>query len=677
MWPVLKRLSLGLSLIAAASVILLLSDPPRRTESLAGNHPASATSSGAASKPTRQLKVAMVQMASQAIIEDGAAGVLTGLAERGFSQDKEVLVKRYNAEGDTAAINAMAQEVTSGGFDLVITLTTPALQAVANANKSRGVPHVFGMVTDPRKTGVGINDAPLDHPAHLVGIGTLPPAAESIRIAKGMNPGLKRLGVVWNPAEINSQICTTLARQACGELGIELLEANADNTSAVNETALSLVQRGVDALWIGGDVTVLAAVETIVRAGRTSKVPVFTCIPGNAAKGTLFDVGANYLEVGRSVGHLAAKVLAGESIAKLPVEMAIPPKLVLNETALKGLPAGWKFSPELVAKADTLIDASGTHEKKPKPALAPDSNAPLAKKWQIQLLAYVNTFDVEESQRGLQDGLKKAGLVAGRDFDLRINIAQGDMLTLHNMVDSAVSAHSDLLLTISTQALQSCMQRNRSTPAVFTMVANPFLTGVAKNNDDHYANFTGAYGANDAAAMMTIIRQLLPKAKRLGALFVPGELNSVYSHDLLLKAAKDAGYEVVSLGVNGSTEIPDAAASLCGDSVDLLCLPNSNLIGSSFPSISQAARKARLPVFTFLGSTAKQGASVVLSRDYYEMGIDAGQLAARVMRGQSPASIPLHQNRTNRLILNPGAAEACGLSLPEAFVNTAHEVIGK
>jgi len=46
--------------------------------------------------------------------------------------------------------------------------------------------------------------------------------------------------------------------------GITLLEANAENTAAVREAALSLISRDIDAIWIGGDVTVLAAAESVI-----------------------------------------------------------------------------------------------------------------------------------------------------------------------------------------------------------------------------------------------------------------------------------------------------------------------------------------------------------------------------------------------------------------------------
>ncbi len=658
MLQIVKRLSLGLSLIAIASAILLFSDAPRR--SLQVTH-----SSGSAAD--RVYKIALLQMASQPIMEDGAAGVLAGLRERGYMVGQNIEVRRLNAEGDTATANTMAQEVTSGGYDLVMTLSTSCLQAVANANKQGRVPHVFCLVSDPRASGVGIGDQPLDHPAHLVGLGTLPPATESLEIAKQINPKLSRIGVVWNPSEVNSEISTRMAREACAKLKMELLEANAENTSSVKEAAVSLTTRGVDALWIGGDVTVLAATDVVVKVAKAASIPVFTCIPGNIAKGTLFDVGANYYEVGRSTGHLAAQVLGGESIAKLPVQLAIPPRLMLNKLALAGLGPLWSFPQALLDRADSILDEQGQHDKL----------KPLLSQAKVEIVSYISTQDTEEAIAGLRDGLKQAQLTDGKDFELRISSAQGDMATLNTLVDAALTRQPDLILTVSTQALQGVSKRTRSTPIVFTMVANPFQSGagVGETDTDHHPLITGAYGANDVDAMLPIIQQLLPKAKRIGALFNPAESNSAYSHKLLVAAMKQADLELISLPINSPSDVPDAAQSLCAQQIDLICLPNSNLAGTTFPSIARAAQRAKLPVFAFLGGLASQGASVVLTRDFHDMGVDSGEIAARVLRGESPAAVSFHRVTKSRLIVNPAAAAECGLILPDELIQRADKVI--
>jgi ABC-type uncharacterized transport system substrate-binding protein len=663
----LKSLATGIGAIALASAVLIFSDRPARRAGVTDQ---------ADNEPVK--RVALLQHASQTILDDGYAGLLAGLAESGFVEGKNLELVRRNSEGDIATANLMAQEIVSGDYDLAMSFTTPSLQALASANKAGKKKHVFAMVTDPTASGVGIGTGPFDHPPHLVGIGTMQPVAESLKLARSMFPGLKTLGVVWNAAEINSEINTKLCRVACQEMGITLLEANAENTAAVREAALSLISRGVNAIWIGGDVTVLAAAESVIGSARDAHIPVFTVIPGIAAKGALFDLGANYFEVGRLSGRLAGKVLHSESPAKLPVERIVPPKLFVNRLALKGLRDPWQFPQDVLNSADTVIDDQGTHEKDPAPAppATRPSAKPLAKSWRIHVLEYVNLPDVEDAENGVLDAIRESGLQTERDYTTRITNAQGDMATLNSLVDAAVSDRADLIVTLSTPTLQAAMRKAQLQPVVFTFLADPIAAGVAKSDSDHLPNVTGSYGSGDMEGMVALIRQVLPRAKRIGAMYCPAEINSVVNHEMLLKVAKAANFEVVSLGVSTPAEVGDTATALCSQQIDVFCLPTANITGASFPSIAQAAERAKVPVFGFLTSLLEQGATAVVARDYYDMGHDAGELAVRVMRGEKPAVIPLKQATSSRLLLNRNAARHCGVKFPEEVVKRAKKVIG-
>jgi ABC-type uncharacterized transport system substrate-binding protein len=499
--------------------------------------------------------------------------------------------------------------------------------------------------------------------------------AESIRMARKLYPQLKKLGVVWNPAEVNSEVTTKLCREVCKELGITLLEANAENTPAVREAFSSLISRGVQGLWIGGDVTVLAAISAVVGPARDARIPVFTCIPGNAAKGALFDLGANYFAVGHRLGLMAGRVLNGEPISKIEVEYAVPPRLHINTLVLKELRDPWKVPPDVLASADLVIDEQGTHEKKPPAPKTGAVRARLAKTWNVHILEYVNIPDVDEGERGVLEGLKDAGIVEGRDFTRQVSNAQGDMATLTGMVDAAVADRADLIITLSTPTLQNAMRRGQGTPTVFTFLADPIAAGAGTSNTEHKPFVTGAFGAGDAKTMAGLIRRLMPNARRAGTMFVPAEVNSVYNNEQVTEACESIHLEVVPMGVNSPSEVPDTALALCGKQIDLICLPTANMTAASFPSIAQAARRAKIPVFAFLTSMADQGATVTLARDYYDMGHDAGGLAARVMRGESPKDIPFRPSTQNKYIYNLDSARNCGLTIPEELLKTATRVI--
>ena len=69
------------------------------------------------------------------MLDEGVRGLIQGLAEQGFRDGDAISLTTYNAQGDLATGNAIARQVTTGEFDMVLTTSTPSMQAVANANR--------------------------------------------------------------------------------------------------------------------------------------------------------------------------------------------------------------------------------------------------------------------------------------------------------------------------------------------------------------------------------------------------------------------------------------------------------------------------------------------------------------------------------------------------------------
>lgn len=324
----------------------------------------------------------------------------------------------------------------------------------------------------------------------------------------------------------------------------------------------------------------------------------------------------------------------------------------------------------LLAAAILLVSDSGSRRKQRTSAEASSGTAE-PKRWKVRILEYVNVADVEEAERGVFDGLRESGLTEGQDFESKVLNAQGDMATLNSLVDAAVTDQADLIITLSTPTLQAAAQRAGRTPIVFTFLASPEAAGVAKSDTDHKPTLTGSYGGADAEGLIALLPKVMPNAKRIGVLSTPGEVNAIFNYDLIVKAAAARGYELETVGMNGPSEVADAALAVCGKQVDLLCIPNSNLVVSSFPSIAKAARQAKIPIFGFFSSMTKQGALLAWSRDYYDMGHEGGLLAARVIRGELPANIALKPATRNRLLINQEVAKSLGITIPEELLKAA------
>ncbi len=514
----------------------------------------------------------------------------------------------------------------------------------------------------------------------MTGYGSLPPVAEAFRLARELRPELKRVGLVWNSAEANSVAATELARAVCAELGIELVDANAENSTAVNEAVASVLSRGVDALWVSPDVTVIVAVDVVLAAAKRARVPVFTSLPGNTAKGSLFDLGADYFAIGYSQGQLAADVLDGTDPATVPVDNWMPVTLEVNRLALDGLRDPWALPASVIERAHVVIDESGRHVNEAAAAArtAGDggpANRPLPRKMTVDLIEYMDSPPGERAREGLMEGFAQAGLVLGRDFDLRRRTAQGDIATLSSIIDTVLTQRTDLMISSSTPSLQNVLARGRGTPTVFTLTSNPFLANAGTSDTDHLPFVTGAYLGQPARQAIEAVKLLLPNARRIGTLFTPGEINSVFNKETLETEALAAGLEFVAVGISTISEVNDAAISLSSSQLDVMLQITDNLISSSFPPLMAAANRARLPVITYSPEVADMGALLVLGRDYFDNGVASGLIAARVLRGERPGDIPFERVQELSYIVNLKVAEEYGIPVPDELLAMASRII--
>ncbi len=665
------RLLLGLGLIFAASAILLMADASR-LRGTANRAPAEG------GRPGKIHKVALFQHVSQPTLEEGIRGVIAGLAASGFRAGETIQLKRYNAEADSATSLAIAKEIAGSDFDLVITITTPSLQAMAAANRDVKMPHVFGLVSDPVAAGVGISaDDPLKHPPAMVGLGTMQPVADAFRMARGLAPGLARVGVAWNPSEANSEACTKVARKACRELGIELIEANVDNAAGVREAIASLISRGVEAIWIGGDVTVLTSLDSVVGPTRTAQIPVFSNIPGSTERGVLFDLGADYYQVGGTVGQLASRVLLGESPAKLPMQYVVPPQFCVNEVVLKTFQAGWSLPEEVASKVDVLITAGGPVRRHPpkEPASVVPTPSLADRQWRIGLVSYLENVVMEQATAGFEEALLELGLVEGRNLTLRKRSAQGDVATLNAICDEFNGDDTELVVSLSTPALQAATRKLTSKPLLFGVVLDPITAGAGTSNTDHRSNVTGVYLDFPYAVVVRTIRELAPNAQRVGTLFTPGELNSTIARQRLEAALKAEGMKLVSTPVNSASEVSEAAQNLIQSNIDLFCQISDSLSNTSFPAISRVCEAAKLPLFAFTPEQVKQGAVVAVGSDYRDHGRELGKMVAEVLGGKDPAQLPFRSYGKPRRAVNLETARRLGFAIPGSWVQQADLVI--
>src|SRR5258708_28537199 len=140
----MKRLTMGIALIALLSSILLVSD-------LAHRRTASAANAGAPG--ARKFKAAIVYYAQSVSNDECVNGLIDGLKASGLEEGKNLEIVRADAQGEMINIPAILQNYDNSDVDLIMTISTPCLAGACNNVKRKKV--VFTCVSDPIAAGAG------------------------------------------------------------------------------------------------------------------------------------------------------------------------------------------------------------------------------------------------------------------------------------------------------------------------------------------------------------------------------------------------------------------------------------------------------------------------------------------------------------------------------------------
>ncbi len=333
--------------------------------------------------------------------------------------------------------------------------------------------------------------------------------------------------------------------------------------------------------------------------------------------------------------------------------------------------ARWKsVSPVRALLTGALVSVTLLAGCAKKEAPAPAAQGP-------KLVAMIRAADwmgSEWSEDAIKTGLSEEGLEAGKDYELKVTSAQGDLSTLPGLIDQARDAKAAVIVTLQDATLQVAVERVKDTPVVFHLLSDPFAIGAGTSDSVHLPNITGVYspgfGDPEQERRADLIRKTLPKAKTLGILFSPDEALSVTLKDKMTTAAEKAGLKVIAQPIANVGEAGQAAQALVAQKVDAIEL-YGNSAHTAFASILQVTKEKKVPIFSSSPFEVIKGAIAAFYPDFQEGGAEAGKMIGRILKGEKPAAIPFFQVKTTKLLVNPNT----GVSVP-ADVSSQGQAVG-
>ncbi len=277
-------------------------------------------------------------------------------------------------------------------------------------------------------------------------------------------------------------------------------------------------------------------------------------------------------------------------------------------------------------------------------------------------------------EQGIIDGLAELGY---EDIVFDLQNANGDITTATSIAQKFKADKVDLAIGIATPTAQALANIISDSPVLFSAVTEPIEAGLVENYDHGIGNVTGVSDLTPVEAQIRLLAEVT-NIKRLGHVYTSGEANAVLLAEMAEKVCKELGIEFVPSAVTNSSEVKQAAQAIASR-VDGFYVSNDNTVVSALPSLADVAMQAGVPIMS-ADTTSAVGTDVMLAWgfDYYKLGKATALMAAEVLEGADPSTIPvgfMTDPSDIELRVNLDVAAQLGITIADSILDQAAVIV--
>ena len=287
-----------------------------------------------ASKPVDTAKktftIGISQIAEHPALDDARRGFEDGLKEFGV----EVQISYQNAQGDIPNSVSIAQKFVKDKVDLIFAIATPSAQSAKQASDG-SIPIIFSAVTDP--VIAELVDSMEKPGGNVTGTSDATPMDRQLQLFKDLDSNIKKIGIIFNTSEPNSQIQVDMAKELAKGMGLEIVEVGINTINDIPQAVDSIVKK-VDAIYTITDNMVASAINVVAQKAIENKLITVGAEDSHMKGGILITDGISYYELGKQSARMAKEILVdGKSPSEIPSETLENTTKVFNEETLNAL----------------------------------------------------------------------------------------------------------------------------------------------------------------------------------------------------------------------------------------------------------------------------------------------------------------------------------------------------
>ncbi|KRT74322.1 MAG: hypothetical protein XU13_C0008G0010 [Candidatus Rokubacteria bacterium CSP1-6] len=276
-----------------------------------------------------------------------------------------------------------------------------------------------------------------------------------------------------------------------------------------------------------------------------------------------------------------------------------------------------------------------------------------------------------------REGLRDLGYVEGRNVLIEYRWAEGKYERFPALIAELIAMKIDVIVTAGTPATLAVKKATTSVPLVMVAVGDPVGTGIVASLNRPGGNITGLTSISPEleGKRLELLREVVPKLSHVAMLWNPVSPFQVIAETEVRAAAKVLRMKVLSLGVRTREEIEDALAAIARERPGALLVLADRLFLHNRARIMEFAAQHRLPGVHAYRELVEAGGLMSYGPSYAGMHRRAATYVDKILKGASPADLPVERPATFELVVNLKAAKALGLTMPQSVLLRATEVI--
>ena len=312
---------------------------------------------------------------------------------------------------------------------------------------------------------------------------------------------------------------------------------------------------------------------------------------------------------------------------------------------------------------------SGAAASWPLSALAQQSG----KIWRMGFIAHGH----ETFYDALFEGLRELGYVEGQNLIVERRYAEGHAERFPEFAAEMVRLNVDIIVVVTTPAALAVKKATTTIPIVHPNAIDPLNTGLVASLAHPGGNLTGGaqLTAEASAKRLEALKKVVPGLSRGAVLWNPGNPALAFAWKETQGAARMLGLTLQSHEVQGPKDFEAAFAAIAQEYPEALLVLQDAVTLQQRKEIVDFAIQKRLPGMFQAKGWAEAGGLMSYGEDLPYLYWRAASFVDKIFKGANPADLPVEQATKFELVLNLKTARAIGLTIPDAFLALADEVI--